>query len=404
MLKTPGLTSSAARVSVARVLLRQRLRWFVAVALALQALLLGLVAGAIHRFFAGTGELASGLLFALFAIVVTGIGTLVVQRRIATVAAEFDRLTIRLASAADTLGQRTTELEAIRGELEMRVGLRTRELAEAQARLVEAAHRAGQALVAQEILHNVGNVLTSLNVSTDLLRDRLGESAIDRVTALAERAAADPAARERLPANLRMLGAVLAQEQAANLTAVAGLHRHLDHVAHIVRAQQGHADAEGLVAAIDMPALVADAVHIAGAGQDRTPRIETQVPGFPGLRSDPHRLLQILVNLLVNAHHALAGVDQPHIRIIAEAQAGRVRIRIEDNGCGIAADDLPRLLDLGFTTRGDGHGVGLHVSAVAARQLGGGIHAASPGPGLGAAFCVELPLAPPSATTSGDGR
>jgi signal transduction histidine kinase len=72
-----------------------------------------------------------------------------------------------------------------------------------------------------------------------------------------------------------------------------------------------------------------------------------------------------------------------------------VRISVIDNGIGIPAENMGRLFIHGFTTRLSGHGFGLHSGALAAQDLGGTLRAESGGAGLGAAFILDLPLAPP---------
>jgi signal transduction histidine kinase len=71
---------------------------------------------------------------------------------------------------------------------------------------------------------------------------------------------------------------------------------------------------------------------------------------------------------------------------------GRLKITVEDNGVGIPRENLVRIFSHGFTTRKDGHGFGLHGSAIAAKEMGGSLTAHSDGPGLGACFTLELPI------------
>jgi two-component system NtrC family sensor kinase len=65
---------------------------------------------------------------------------------------------------------------------------------------------------------------------------------------------------------------------------------------------------------------------------------------------------------------------------------------------GIAPENLTRIFSHGFTTRTDGHGFGLHSAALAAQQMGGRLTAQSDGPGRGATFTLELPVAAPATT------
>jgi signal transduction histidine kinase len=74
---------------------------------------------------------------------------------------------------------------------------------------------------------------------------------------------------------------------------------------------------------------------------------------------------------------------------------GSIKVSVSDNGVGIAPENLARIFNHGFTTRKDGHGFGLHSSALAAKELGGMLRAESAGPGQGATFTLTLPLSSP---------
>ncbi len=119
---------------------------------------------------------------------------------------------------------------------------------------------------------------------------------------------------------------------------------------------------------------------------------------LPALLLDKSRVLQILVNLISNAKQAMAGViGRLHLMTLRVdvtdlAEERRLRIRVEDDGEGIAPENLAHLFVHGFTTRKDGHGFGLHSCALAAKEMGGTLTAHSDGPGKGAAFTLELPI------------
>jgi signal transduction histidine kinase len=115
----------------------------------------------------------------------------------------------------------------------------------------------------------------------------------------------------------------------------------------------------------------------------------------PQMPLDKHRVLQILVNLINNAKQALEASANRSPQIILRLRVvddGRVRVEVEDNGEGIAQDNLARVFEHGFTTRVDGHGFGLHSCILAAHELGGDLTVRSAGPGSGALFILELPL------------
>ena len=113
---------------------------------------------------------------------------------------------------------------------------------------------------------------------------------------------------------------------------------------------------------------------------------------------EKHKVLQILVNLIRNAQHALVDSEQAakRVEIHVEAPASdRIRVEVIDNGVGIAPENLTRIFQHGFTTRKNGHGFGLHSGALASKELGGHLSVASAGPGFGASFALDLPICPP---------
>jgi signal transduction histidine kinase len=104
-----------------------------------------------------------------------------------------------------------------------------------------------------------------------------------------------------------------------------------------------------------------------------------------------------LVNLISNAKYAVVHGSDPIKRVTVSIQAPSkewVRIQVSDNGIGIAPENLKRIFVHGFTTKKDGHGFGLHTSALAAKEMGGALHVHSDGLGHGADFTLELPVAP----------
>src|SRR5205814_1058813 len=111
---------------------------------------------------------------------------------------------------------------------------------------------------------------------------------------------------------------------------------------------------------------------------------------------DKHKVVQILINLISNAKHALkAGSNSPRritlgVESVDADDGPRARFTIEDNGVGIGPENMTRIFSHGFTTKKDGHGFGLHSAANAAKEMGGTLSAASDGPGRGATFTLDI--------------
>lgn len=279
-------------------------------------------------------------------------------------------------------------------------------VAEAHKQLVTASRQAGMAEVATSVLHNVGNVLNSVNVSASVVADHLKRSRIDNLaraaSLLREHAAdlgefltGDPKGRQ-LPAYLDKLAELLADEQRLVLEELGSLTRNIEHIREIVAMQQNYATVVGVAEMVKVSDLVEDALRLnlgalARHGVEVAREYASQVPE---LNLDKHKALQILVNLIANAKAACAESGRTDKRLVVRVAQGNghVGISVRDNGVGIPPENLTRIFNHGFTTRKGGHGFGLHSGALAARELGGALRAFSDGPGQGATFTLELPL------------
>jgi hypothetical protein len=280
-------------------------------------------------------------------------------------------------------------------------------LDEVNRQLVDASRRAGMAEVATSVLHNVGNVLNSINVSSSLLAEKIRASKINNITRavslfqdhetdLAAYLTQDPKGRQ-LPAYLMNLAAHLGQEQAEMLAEVESLLKNILHIKEIVAMQQGYARISGVLESMVVNELVEDAIRINTGAMDRhNIKIVREFSASPAILVDRHKILQILVNLIRNAKHACddSGRSDKQIVVRLEATDQLVRVSVGDNGVGIAPENLTRIFNHGFTTRTNGHGFGLHSGALAAKEMGGGLAAFSEGPGRGATFTLEIPRQP----------
>ncbi|MGA2747500.1 MAG: two-component regulator propeller domain-containing protein [Verrucomicrobiota bacterium] len=274
-------------------------------------------------------------------------------------------------------------------------------------KLVEASRHAGMAEVATNVLHNVGNVLNSVNVSTTLVSERLRRLQISNLTMAARLLrehsndlgrflTADEKGR-RLPEYLEQVAQHLGREQTGLLAEIKELARNVEHINEIVAMQQTYATASGVSEIVQPADLVEDALRMNREGGARhSVKITREFTPVPPITVDRHKVIQILVNLLQNAIHACGqndpGARQVVVRINPAGSAG-VRIQVADNGIGIPPENLTRIFSHGFTTRKNGHGFGLHSGALAATELGGALTVFSGGSGKGATFTLELPAA-----------
>ncbi|AKJ04052.1 PAS domain S-box-containing protein [Archangium gephyra] len=279
-------------------------------------------------------------------------------------------------------------------------------LSEMHRSLLDVSRHAGMAEVATGLLHNVGNTLNSVNVSANLVTERLRGLRVSGLVRSAELLrehsedlctflATDPRGRQ-LPAYLIALADQLTEEQQALLDEQRTLTEGLEHVKSIVSMQQEHARFAGMVELMSVTRLIDDALRLQSVSFSRHGiEVHREYTDVPPILLDRHKLLQIILNLLSNARHAVIDSGRPDKRItirVAPAPEDRLRIQVSDNGLGIPAENLGRLFSQGFTTRKNGHGFGLHISALSAIEMAGSLTCESEGEGRGATFTVELPM------------
>ncbi|MES2568552.1 MAG: two-component regulator propeller domain-containing protein, partial [Verrucomicrobiota bacterium] len=300
--------------------------------------------------------------------------------------------------------QRTRSLE---NEIEERKRMQS-EVERVHRELIEVSRQAGMAEVATSVLHNVGNVLNSVNVSSSVIAEKVRKLRIGSVAKTAELLqknsadlpgffTRDPTAG-KLPTFLGSLAEKLTEEQAALLKELHLLGENIEHIKDIVAMQQGYAKVSGVTEIISVAALVEDALRMNVDSLTRHQIVVTRVfSEVPTITLEKHKVLQVLVNLIRNAIQACTDSGRPDkqlvIRVLREDQG--VQIHFSDNGIGISAENLTRIFAHGFTTRKDGHGFGLHSGALAAREMGGTLSVQSEGLGHGATFIIGLPLVRP---------
>jgi signal transduction histidine kinase len=272
--------------------------------------------------------------------------------------------------------------------------------------LQESSRQAGMAEVATNVLHNVGNVLNSVNVSAALVSDQVRKSKAINLTKLAALiqehqpdfaafVTSDPKGMQ-VPGYLTGLASQLTQEQTGILKELQALGANIEHIKEIVAMQQSYSKMSGVKELVSAAELVEDAIRMNDAALVRHDvRVIREYSETPPVLVEKHKVLQILVNLVRNSKYALDESVFPERQLTVRVDkngSGFVRISVIDNGVGIPPQNLTRIFEHGFTTRKNGHGFGLHGGALSAKELGGALTAHSDGTGRGATFVLELPV------------
>jgi signal transduction histidine kinase len=315
-------------------------------------------------------------------------------RRVQAEIEEHMRTEMQLAEKTGLLEKEIEERKRIQAEVER-----------VHRELVMTSRLAGMAEVATGVLHNVGNVLNSVNVLASLIINHVHKSKVSSVSKLASlldehrhdlgRFMTEDAQGQQIPGYVEHLAGHLADEQTRLLEKVKSITDNIQHIKEIVATQQSYARIGGALEEISLREIVEDSLRmhseaLARHGID----ILRECEDVPPMTVDRHKILQILFNLLANATYACENSGQPTKQIIVRIRKMEqsVQIAVTDNGIGIPPENLPKIFSQGFTTRAGGHGFGLHSSILAAQEMEGSLSAHSRGPGQGATFVLEIPV------------
>ncbi|QTD48271.1 sensor histidine kinase [Sulfidibacter corallicola] len=277
-------------------------------------------------------------------------------------------------------------------------------LKETQQMLLEAAHHAGMAEIASNVLHNVGNTLNSLNTCAGMIRSRLDsrsfevfhrlvrllESRQDDLEAFMQE---DPKGRQVPEAFLKVgSGIVRTRDQLEN--EIQKLEEYIAALNGVVRAQQDYVGMEALSEVVDLHEALEEVIKLERLLLDsKQIQVAREYGEIPFIKVQKSKLVRVLVNLFNNAVDAME--INPHkrllvLRTISVGYGPGVMLEIQDNGIGIPGEVIREVFHQGFTTKERGSGFGLHYCANVMREMGGEITIHSDGPGKGAMVRLAL--------------
>lgn len=275
-------------------------------------------------------------------------------------------------------------------------------------KLLASARLAGMAEVASCVLHNVGNVLNSINISTQLLLQRDSEL-VSKTEEFAEvvkllseqksKSSLDAFLKTNkigqiLPEYLSQFAAYADRQQNFSKKELEALNHKVNHIKNIVKMQQKLCADVKNYEYLDLNGLLEDALLITSEKLEGYGiKIQREFQKIASFEGDKVKMLQVLINLLKNAAESMAESRKTEKILILRTKETEKNFQIEiiDNGIGIDPENLAKIFSYGFTTKKDGHGFGLHSSAVAIQQLGGTLNAYSQGKNKGAQFILILP-------------
>jgi PAS domain S-box-containing protein len=271
--------------------------------------------------------------------------------------------------------------------------------------LLDTSRQLGMAEVATGVLHNVGNVLNSINVSIGVITDLLKNSMVGdvgRISQLLQKHREDLGAYfsqnpkgKQVPGYLEKLSRQLVEEKRVALLELDRLRENAGHAQQCVAAHQDLANPSGITEPVSLGELIDEALTV---NQDVLEMFSINViqefQEVPQVIVDKHQVLQILVDVIRNACQAMESVSIKQLIVRVKLIIGppdSICLEVQDTGSGIPRDDLTRIFGQGYSTKYGGRGLSLHRGALMAKNMGGALRAQSEGAGQGATFFLDLP-------------
>jgi PAS domain S-box-containing protein len=271
--------------------------------------------------------------------------------------------------------------------------------------LLDTSRQLGMAEVATGVLHNVGNVLNSINVSIGVITNLLKNSMVGdvgRISQLLEKHREDlgtylsqnPRGKQ-LPGYLEKLSGQLVEEKQVALLELDRLRENAGHAQQCVAAQEDLARPSEITEPVSLAELVEEALAV---NQDMLEESHIEVirefQEVPEVIVDKHQVLQILVDVIRNACQAMESLSLRQLIVRVKLIIGppdSICLEVQDTGRGIPPDDLTRIFGQGYSTKYGGRSLSLHHGALMAKNMGGALRAQSEGAGQGATFFLDLP-------------
>ena len=296
------------------------------------------------------------------------------------------------------------ELIEIGEHLEEKVKERTEELNKAKNDLLSLSREAGMADIATDVIHNIGNALNSITTNTDFIYSYIKDlkvPVIDKIAGLFEKNKENfgdfiskDATGKKIPIVIRQFSGYLQSIKDNSLKDIKNIKRDITHIQNVIDNQQTYAK-NILVMELYSPAeIMNEAIRMNKniLGKHNV-SIELKYSDVSVIKTDKHKILQVLLNLFSNSKFAFENTPRDNRNIICfvRKENNFLEYEIKDNGIGIEGKNLKKIFNYGFTTRENGHGFGLHNSANTIKQLKGELVATSDGIGKGASFIVKIP-------------
>ncbi len=271
--------------------------------------------------------------------------------------------------------------------------------------LIMTARQAGMAEVASSVLHNVGNVLNSVNVSSTIISEKISNSRLSGLSDLKllldehknnfDKFIREDARGKHFAEFVISLAQYWEKEKIILENETQLLMNNIEHIRKIISTQQDISRVNELKRIESIKDILEEAILISGIEDKKYGfTVKKEYVHLGPILIDKAKLLQILVNLIQNARDSLSetpATNNKELKFILNKYNSSYVIKVIDNGVGIPREKLTRIFEYGYTTKKEGHGFGLHSSAITVQEMGGDLKAESDGINKGATFTVILP-------------
>ncbi len=254
---------------------------------------------------------------------------------------------------------------------------------------------------ATAVLHNVSNVLNSMNVAGQQVNSNLRHSQVGRLTRISkilEENKEDPTFLTQhprgklLPRFLETLSMTLEEERTENIREMTGIRKYFQLMQELIANQQSGANKSVSPEIFETEQAIQDALEVTRRHLEQGKfrihlKLECQLP----LLGNRARFIHVMINLIKNAVEAATSEPRRLEIKVIEGPSQSVLLSMNDNGEGIDQKDLHKLFSMGYSTKKKGHGFGLPYCMRTMIEMGGSIEAASDGLGKGATFTLKIP-------------
>lgn len=332
--------------------------------------------------------------YLLSALFIAGIIFSVYRLRVRSIREHNRQLEQQVAERTEELKEKNKDLERTLAELEA-----------TKDELVEKAHKAGMADIATGVLHNVGNVLTSVNTSASLIEDMVTQSKLEglfqanlllreNIDHIEEFISNNPKGKNLLKYYLKLESPLKNERQKLRHQSQRLIEK-IELINEIIAAQQSYAGTGINAENVSLNDVIENALALqAGSIERHNLLVEKDLQHSEQVMAQRSKLIHVLVNIIKNAKEAMDGIPPEEKKIFIKTwqDSENVYLSIQDTGHGIKSEHMGKIFTQGFTTKKKGHGFGLHSSANYMAEMDGNIKVSRNGEGDGASFTLSLPL------------